>query len=347
MDKQFREIESYELRKVLSNVVDYIQRKYVKPNLSASHFDLKQIHLKPAFNYGYVVKIQPNKILQLNAHNHAQIHVDYDNELGQKHIVIHLKRGNEEHFIPAVLNGFLTIEQEQFLNEVLDPQDYLNLEFEDFELEIEADHEHISLYNYLDEMRLRNLIEINPLSDDEYDCEPKESVLKRALPKDVKLIFKSIKQRQINNVDLPEIEAQIQFSAHGLKSPVYKVYVDYFQDDKANWLFDEDTLEQVIESFESFYNPIIDLEDDYLPVYASDVRTTEELKKYLKNQGNLDNYVLAKNSLTGFNARLIRLVESSANDRNGSLMADFVFSWEKSDLSLRRQVHLYGFKINN
>ena len=347
MKKQFDHIQSIELQSALINVVNFIDTNYLRTHIFASDFNLDQIKISPAINYGYKTKIQSNKIYQLDSGNHARIEVDHDNKKGQKSIVICLERGQENHAIPAILTGFLTIEQNEFIENILDPDDYLNLEHNEKKLKIFKETNHLFIFNFLNENSLKKLIQIRPLGEHEYACESGESILKNNLPSGVNLHFKNIKQRQVNMVDFPEIEFNLQLSYKNSLSPIYKVYVDYFQDEKAEWLFDPDILEDVINKFVTIYSPVCSNDCDYLSILPSQIKTTDTLKKYLKQEGNLKQFLLEKSSITEFESRLIRLVEDSANDKEGSIVADFVFKWNKSDLTLRKKVKLYGFKVKN
>ena len=105
------------------------------------------------------------------------------------------------------------------------------------------------------------------------------------------------------------------------KSGIYSVKIMGFEEDKES-LHDEASFNAGVYGFGSFHTPVKHNPDNkkpYLNIRASDITTTEELKKELDL--STTSYVKAEN---------IELVEGSANDEEGSLKINVKFAISNS-----------------
>ena len=355
MFKQFDEINPPKLQKVLINVVQIIYSQYRDKLIMASAFKVEEIKIPATMNYGFKTRILSDHKIDADVTKIQFKQPDYDDQKGQKYILIQLERGQEKHCVSAVLNGFVTNEQNYFMQTVCQPTDYLNLD--------QPQGRQISIWNQDDDALITERLELDQLKEiiciypnQESGKAPNanqknwtRSILKQPLAPGMQLVFSQIEQSSFHNVYYPAIMAQIQLAQGHQKSPTFQLLVDYFPTDEKSWFRDYSNLHQVWDLLETVHNPLkIAAGQDYLQVYASAIKTTSQLEQLFKP--NYQNFFLNLNHpASEINFYLINLIPNSANDAEGSLQATFSFQW-KNDATHkrhRRNFVLYGFKILN
>lgn len=182
-----------------------------------------------------------------------------------------------------------------------------------------------------------------------------DSVLKKALNSDEKLIIKEIKTiKHLGIID--QIFIKLQISKNNKTSSPLLLTIKGFEGDETQGIRSKLTntfLEKYAQDFlSSLETPLKNNGNQTLDVFASDIKTKEELLKLFKDQsGIIEHKKLFDLDDVNLKVSLIDLVANSAIDEQGSLKATFKLELNvgsKPAIILdNQQVRLYGFKVKS
>ena len=267
--------------------------------------------------------------------------INDDDKKGEKTIEITLTRGKGTHKKQLVIKGFLTEEAEKNEKETfLNPEKvFANFTKNPFgALQTRGNIQVVLGFK-------PKISDVLQLTGQQLIEKIKDLILIPSADKskfEIKALGKPVQWKTFwINENMVKIDVQIVEKTDGKtkprKSGIYSVKIMGFEEDKDTW-HDEASFNAGVYGFGSFHTPVkhnADNKKPYLDKKASQITTTEELKKELDL--STTSYVKAEG---------IELVEGSANDEEGSLKINvrltskFNPKWTKLV-----QLKLYGFAI--
>ena len=267
--------------------------------------------------------------------------INDDDKKGEKTIEITLTRGKETHKKQLVIKGFLTEEAEKNEKETFLNPEKVFANFKKISSIVPGVRGNIQVV-LGSNFRMNDVLQ---LTGQQLIDKIKDFILIPSADKskfEIKALGKPVQWKTFwINENMVKIDVQIVEKTDGKtkprKSGIYSVKIMGFEEDKET-LYDEASFNAGVYGFGSFHTPVkhnADNKKPYLNKKASDITTTEELKKELDL--STTSYVKAEN---------IELVEGSANDEEGSLKINvkltskFNPKWNKLV-----QLKLYGFAI--
>ena len=298
-------------------------REFKKPSqIKADEIDTEM--MQPSLNFGFETKLE--KI------------GNGDDKTGELTLKVKMTRAaNENKEFEIKLNGFLT-EGQEVANQEIKPEEYFN--------EIGPGVTNITLVTNQGNTELipkeisKDLL-LNKYIDVKNTGTSQNMLFKQKLPNEIKLEVSNIKQAFFYGIEQPIIEAQIQLVKDGKKTSPYLLSVAGFT---AHALYLNKNVDYAIQMFDTLGKLMIDLDKPnqndsyYINKKPSEIKTVEELKKYLVNYSPT-----AKPQIFEIN----KIIENSANDKEGSIKVEFTFKNIIDHSTKNKEIKLYGFRPVN
>ena len=301
-------------------------REFKKPSqIKADEIDTEM--MQPSLNFGFETKLE--KI------------GNGDDKTGELTLKVKMTRAaNENKEFEIKLNGFLT-EGQEVANQEIKPEEYFN--------EIGPGVTNITLVTnqgntelipdkITEELLLNKYIDVKTIAS---SSNQQNVLFKKQLPNEIKLEVSNIKQAFFYGIEQPIIEAQIQLVKDGKKTSPYLLSVAGFT---AHALYLNKNVDYAIQMFDTLGKLMIDLDKPnqndsyYINKKPSEIKTVEEIKKYLVNYSPT-----AKPQIFEIN----KIIENSANDKEGSIKVEFTFKNIIDHSAKNKEIKLYGFKPVN
>lgn len=279
--------------------------------------------MQPSLNFGFETKLE--KI----AHN------DKTGELTLKVKITRATNENKEFEIN--LNGFLTEEQE-VANKEIKPEEYFGTNGSSIILVTDQGNTGLIPKEITEDLLLNKYIDIQNTSS----SSNKQNVLfQKQLPNNIKLEVSDIKQAFFYGIEEPIIQAQIKLVKDDkLKTAPFLLSVAGFN---AHALYLNKTVDYAIQTFDTLGKLMIDPDNPiqnnsyYINKKPSEIKNKEEIKKYLRNYSTAEPQIFEIN----------KIVENSANDKEGSIMVEFKFKNIIDQSTKDKVIKLYGFRPVN
>lgn len=298
--------------------------------------------LNPAQNFGFETKI---KYLSVN------------DQIGNLTIGFELFKGSQKLHSEAFIGGFKTNHEAK--NDFLtNPFQYFNTSNPNLlfkQIDVKEDQSEQDPQLIVDQVlnndksidELKKYVAIN------YDANNPNTILKKNLASDEKLIITSIKT--ISNYDIQSqilVKLRIINSKKEMETSELSLLIKGF---KLNSI-EKQLNNQFLSSYANNYFSTIDspinlkINQNYLDQKASEIKTGLDLQKLFKLNDpiiTINNFLEIKDLKLKITLKTI--VENSQDDSEGSLRANFDFTLEGMDESIKlenQEIILFGFKIN-